>query len=245
MFNFFNKSKEPIKLWFTTDIHCHIVPGVDDGSPDVDTSVKLAQGLEELGIRRIIVTPHVTQATFENTAETLAEPLAALRKGLRDNNVSIDIRQTAEYRLDEFFEQQFAAGHLMPYPDNYLLIENSFIQEPWNIDQLIFDLQVKGYKLILAHPERYLYYHTRPERYNEIKQLGVNFQVNLLSLAGYYGKGEKKMAESLVDAGMVDFIGTDTHGMRHIHCFRDYLSSRDASRHARALEGKIKNHLFD
>ena len=245
MFNFFNKKKDPIKLWFTTDIHCHIVPGVDDGSPDIDTSVNLAGELENLGIKRIIVTPHVTQATFENSAESLAGPLAELRKGLADNNIGIDIRNSAEYRIDEFFEQQIAEGQLMPYPDNYLLIENSFIQEPWNMEQIIFDLQVKGYKLILAHPERYLYYHAKPSRYSELKQLGIDFQVNLLSLAGYYGKGEKRMAENLVEAGMADFIGTDTHGRRHIRCFEEYLSSRDAARHARLLDGKIKNHVFD
>lgn len=242
---FFRKKKEPVKLWFTTDIHCHVVPGVDDGSPDAGTSARLVQGLYDLGIRRIIATPHVTQATFENTPQTLASPIAELRKALADNAIDVDIRTTAEYRVDEFFEQQIANGTLMPYPDNYLLIENSFIQEPWNLEQLIFDLQVKGYKLIMAHPERYLYYHTRPQRYQELKQLGIDFQVNLLSLAGYYGKNEKRMAERLVEAGMVDFMGTDTHGFRHLECFGNYLSSREAERHARLLDGKIKNSIFD
>ena len=155
------------------------------------------------------------------------------------------VRKTVLHHPGIFFEQQIANGTLMPYPDNYLLIENSFIQEPWNLEQLIFDLQVKGYKLIMAHPERYLYYHTRPQRYQELKQLGIDFQVNLLSLAGYYGKNEKRMAERLVEAGMVDFMGTDTHGFRHLECFGDYLSSREAERHARLLDGKIKNSIFD
>lgn len=245
MFNFFNKPKEPVKLWFSTDIHCHVVPGVDDGSPDVDTSVELIENLHRFGINRIIASPHVTQATFENTSETLAAPMASLRKALSDKGVDVELSNSAEYRIDEFFEEQIAKGCLMPLPDNYLLIENSFIQEPWNLQQLVFDLQVKGYKLILAHPERYLYYHANTSRYEELKQFGLNFQINLLSLAGYYGKGEKKMAEHLIEAGMVDFIGTDTHGMRHIESFNAYLTSKDAQRHARQLEPLIKNHIFD
>ncbi len=245
MFNFFSKSKGPIKLWFSTDIHCHLVPGVDDGSRDLATSIQLVEGLNKLGIKHIIVTPHVTQATFENTPKTLTEPLRALREGLVAAGIDVDIRNSAEYRIDEFFEQQFDAGVIMPYPNNYLLIENSFIQEPWNLEQIIFKLQVKGYKLILAHPERYLYYHTHPERYKALKQLGLDFQINLLSLAGYHGKAEKKMAESLIDACMVDMVCTDTHGERHIRCFEGYLSSRDALRHAKLLEPTIKNHIFD
>lgn len=246
MFHFFNKSKEPMRLWFSTDVHCHVVPGVDDGSQNVETSVELIEGLAELGIKRIIATPHVTQATFENTPQTLAEPLAALRSALRAKGSEVDIRQTAEYRVDEFFVQQLQDGVVMPFPDGkHLLIENSFIQEPWNLENVIFDLQVKGYKLILAHPERYLYYHVHPSRYAELKQLGVDFQINLLSLAGYYGKNEKKMAEDLIDGGMVDFVGTDTHGHRHLRCFEDYLSGRDARRHAARLEGVIKNGIFE
>ena len=93
----------------------------------------------------------------------------------------------------------------MPYPNNYILVENSFIQEPWNVEQVLFDLKVKGYKPILAHPERYSYYHNRFERYDAIYRSGTMFQVNLLSLAGYYGKAEKKTAEMLVEKNMVNF----------------------------------------
>ncbi len=245
MFSFFNKNKEHINFWFSTDLHCHIVPGVDDGSPDVKTSLALIEGLHKFGINRIIATPHVTQATFENTPQTLAEPWQALTDAVRDAGIDVSLAHTAEYRIDEFFEEQMNAGVVMPYPDNHILIENSFIQEPWNLDRLIFDLQVKGYKPILAHPERYLYYHKRVERYRELKGLGVEFQVNILSLAGYYGKAEKHVAEWLAENEMVDFLGTDTHGQRHIEAFDEYLSSRDARRHLKLLAPTIKNQIFD
>lgn len=245
MFNFFHKTKQPIKLWFTTDIHCHVIPGVDDGSPNVDTSVELIEALGELGIKRIIATPHVTQATFENSPETIKVPLTTLKEKLVDANIDIPITNAAEYRIDDLFDQCRASGLLMTYPDNYILIENSFIQEPWNLEQIIFDLQVKGYKPIFAHPERYLYYHNRVNRYKELHDSGLLFQINLLSLAGYHGKAERKMAEYFIDNNMVDFIGTDTHGHRHIDAFRNYLISRDAERDMSRLAPMIKNDIFN
>lgn len=244
MFNFFKKSSEPISVWFSTDVHCHVVPGVDDGSPDADTSSRLVAAMYEMGIRHIVATPHVTQSTFENDASTLAEPVQRLKDVLKRDGVPVRIDQSAEYRIDELLQKHIEQGDLMPFPDNYLLIENSFIQEPWNLEQLVFDLQVRGFKPILAHPERYLYYHARGNRYEELHR-NLLFQINLLSLAGYYGKQEKKMAESLAKAGMVDFVGTDLHGWRHVECLREYLTSSDARHHRDLLASKIRNNIFD
>lgn len=244
MFNFFKKSSEPISVWFSTDVHCHVVPGVDDGSPDADTSSQLVAAMYEMGIRHIVATPHVTQSTFENDASTLAEPVQRLKDVLKRDGVPVRIDQSAEYRIDELLQKHIEQGDLMPFPDNYLLIENSFIQEPWNLEQLVFDLQVRGFKPILAHPERYLYYHARGNRYEELHR-NLLFQINLLSLAGYYGKQEKKMAESLAKAGMVDFVGTDLHGWRHVECLREYLASSDARHHRDLLASKIRNGVFD
>lgn len=244
MFNIFKKSSEPISLWFSTDTHCHVVPGVDDGSPDADTSSELVAAMYDMGIRHIIATPHVTQATFENNPQTLAGPIQALKDALTRDGVNVRLDHSAEYRIDELLQRHIEQGILMPFPDNYLLIENSFIQEPWNIEQLVFDLQVRGYKPILAHPERYLYYHARGNRYKELHR-NLLFQVNMLSLAGYYGKQEKKMAESLAKAGMVDFLGTDMHGHRHVTCLREYLASSEARYHRDLLAKTIKNNIFD
>ena len=85
------------------------------------------------------------------------------------------------------------------------------MQEPWNLETLIFDLQVKGMQPILAHPERYSYYYNRKDRLKELHKTGLMFQINLLSPAGAYGKAERKAAEYLIKEGLVDFIGTDLH----------------------------------
>lgn len=118
-------------MCFTTDIHCHIVPGVDDGSPDVGTSVELVERMKGWGINRIIASPHVTQEAFENTPETIAPALAALKSGLDAKGVDVELSHSAEYRIDEFFMAQLEAGNVVALPGNYLLVENSFLQEPW------------------------------------------------------------------------------------------------------------------
>lgn len=227
MFNFFKKKQEPIQLCFNTDIHCHIVPGIDDGSPDVNTSIELIERMQSWGITRIIATPHVTQASFENTPETMAQALNSLKEELQARGNNIDISHSAEYRIDELFMKHLNDNIIVPMPSNYILVENSFIQEPWNLDQLLFDLKVKGYKPILAHPERYMYYYAKKDRYNTIHNTGTKLQINLLSLAGHYGKDEKRIAMELIEKGLVDFIGTDLHNHRHADAIEAFLSSKE------------------
>lgn len=250
MFTFFSKTKEPIKLWFTTDIHAHVLPGVDDGSPDTETSLQIVRGMHALGIRKILASPHIARDTFENSQAVLDNALVTLRGALDEADFhGVEIDRHSENRIDDLLTENLAdgdapGGNLRILPDNHILIENSFIQEPWDLDQLVFDISMRGLKPILAHPERYAYYHRNPKRYEEL-HTKMAFQVNVLSLAGYYGKHIKKMAEEMVEAGLVDFVGTDAHGMRHIRCFNEYLTTRDARRHARALEPMIQNHIFD
>lgn len=243
MFNFFSKRHDPIKLWFATDIHCHVIPGIDDGSKDAETSVRLIEHMQSWGIDRIIATPHVTQETFENTPDSIGSALSLLRDALSRRGNDINISNSAEYRLDELFVKHLEKGILMPYPNDYILVENSFIQEPWNLDQILFDLKVRNLKPILAHPERYHYYYSKPTRYKVLHDAGTFFQINLLSLAGHYGRDEKRMAEYLIENNMVDFIGTDLHGDHHVNSIEQYLSTKDAERHCKKLSGTVKNDI--
>lgn len=230
MFNFFSSKKEPEKLCVSTDIHCHVIPGIDDGSRDVETSIELVERMQSWGINRIIATPHVTQDTFENTPASMGYALSLLRAELDNKGNSIDISHSAEYRIDELFVSQLEQGLVVAMPNNYLLVENSFIQEPWNLDRILFDLKVKGYKPILAHPERYHYYHRHFDRYKEIRSAGTFLQINLLSLSGYYGKDEKNIAMKLIENNLVDFLGTDMHNHRHADAIEEFLASKDYKR---------------
>jgi tyrosine-protein phosphatase YwqE len=238
--SFFSK-KEPVKLPFHTDIHCHIVPGVDDGSPDASTSADLVERMQGWGISRIIATPHVTEATFENTPEILDPALDELRQELARRGNGIEVIRSSENRIDDFTRELLEKGMIKPMPGNYLLIECSFLQEPMMLDQFIYGLKMQGYKPILAHPERYYYYHDNYRRYAELHNLGTLFQINVLSLAGYYSKHEKKVAERLIEMGCVDFLGTDLHNHRHADSIDHYLTTSDARRHATALEARIFN----
>ncbi|MCM1065953.1 MAG: hypothetical protein NC418_00075 [Muribaculaceae bacterium] len=242
MFDFLKKKpKTPAELCFATDIHCHVVPGVDDGSPDAATSADLIEQMQAWGIKRIIASPHVTQSTFENDHSTIDPAMEALRAELARRGNSIDVSHSAEYRIDELFMNRLEKGDIMPLPAGHLLIENSFMVEPWNLDQLVFDLQVRGYKPILAHPERYSYYYGKKDRYKELHRAGLMFQINLLSLASAYGKAERKIAEYLIAEGLVDFIGTDIHRQSHIDAINAYLTTREAHADMAALSQVVKN----
>ena len=169
LFDFLSKKKKTdYKLFYDTEVHCHILPGIDDGSPDVATSVELVRQMSDLGIRRIITTSHVTESTFENTPETIRKAYTELRSALDAEGIEMEIHTSAEYRMDEFFINQVKENNLLPFPENYILIENSFFQPFWDIKSLIFDLKLKGYTPILAHPERYSYYHNTPNIYKEL-----------------------------------------------------------------------------
>lgn len=241
MISFFNKSKKRLSLPFSADIHCHIIPGVDDGSPDASTSADLIERMQSWGIGRIFSSPHVTQNSYQNTPGTIAPALARLQAELDSRGNEIIVANHAEYRLDDFSLSEIKAGRIMTLPDNYIMIENPFVSEPWFLDQVIFDLQVKGLRPILAHPERYSYYFKNHDRYHQLHNAGASFQVNILSLAGAYGKEQRSTGEYLISEGLVDFLGTDLHNHRHADIIDEYLASRQAGRHFAALEGKIGN----
>ena len=242
MFDFFKKKpKEPVALCFATDMHCHIVPGVDDGSTDVGVSADLIEAMQRWGIKRILASPHVTQNTFENDHSTIDPAMEALRTELKARGNGIEVLNHAEYRIDELLMQRLESGDIMTLPNGFILIENSFMQEPWNLETLIFDLQVKGMQPILAHPERYSYYYNRKDRLKELHKTGLMFQINLLSLAGAYGKAERKAAEYLIKEGLVDFIGTDLHRSSHVDAIDAYLLTREAQADMAALAPMLKN----
>lgn len=241
MFRFFSKPLDPIQFSFHTDIHCHVVPGIDDGSPDAGTSADLIERMQGWDVSRILASPHVTKTTFENSPETIGPAMAALRAELSRRGNDIEIDHHAEYRIDELLMDNINRKSLMTLPNDYILIENSFIQEPWNLEQLVFDLQIQGLRPILAHPERYAYYHSRPKRFEELHNMGLMLQINLLSLADAYGGREAKIARELLRKGLVDFIGTDLHNHRHAEAINAYLTTRQAREDMAMLADCVKN----
>lgn len=240
LFNLFiKKNPEPRQLVCHTDIHCHVLPGIDHGSPDTHHSLDLIDAMIRWGIKRFIATPHVTETTFPNTQETILAADSVLRRELNTSDRDIDFISSAEYRIDDFFFRQLADNRLIPMPDNNLLVELNFLMEPINLPVILFNLKVKGFQPIVAHPERYLYLDLN--RCRELRNSGSLLQVNLLSLAGYYGKDVKKNACKLVAGGLADFIATDLHHSSHVEAIDRFLSSADYRSIAGDLKASIKN----
>jgi protein-tyrosine phosphatase len=223
MFSIFKKKNIVSDIeWLGVDIHSHLLPGIDDGSTDVEQSVFLIKSLNELGFSKFICTPHIFQELYPNTPQTISKALTITQDALKDANVAIDISAAAEHMVDDMFEVK---DGLSMMPGNYILIEMSYLNETPNIEKVIFDLQIKDYKVILAHPERYNFYHQEHEKLHRYKEMGVLFQLNLLSTTGYYGKSVNRVADYLLDKQCYDFAGTDLHHTKHLEALTKTVKS--------------------
>jgi protein-tyrosine phosphatase len=211
-----------------TDMHSHLLPGIDDGAPDLDTSIHLIKGMMSLGIKKIITTPHIYPDLYPNTPETIEAAYQLLREKMVEEELDVDIRYAAEYFIDDYFLERLQKGQrLLPIHNNWVLLEISFISPPPELNHVLFDLVTGGYQPILAHPERYSFYHRDKEVYNRFRDQGCLLQINLLSLIGYYGRPVQDTAFYLVEEGLVDLVGTDLHHVRHLEALNHLLSSKE------------------
>lgn len=221
MFSFFTKKKSnehiPEYLPLTLDIHSHILPGIDDGSPDIETSLELLQGLYNLGIRKSVATPHVIGDMYRNTSETIMEALSKIQKACQSANINIELSAAAEYMLDDYFIEllQKKTG-LLTLHKNIILTEISYSATPQNLDEIVEAIGKQGYLPVLAHPERYHFYQNNFDKYYRLVEMGFVLQVNILSLVGYYGKKAEKAAKFLIDKELVKLAGTDLHHHKHL-----------------------------
>lgn len=215
------KLSKPVDLSaLKTDMHSHLIPGIDDGAPSMDASLGLIRQMKALGYQKLITTPHIQQEFYRNTPEAIAAGLEKVREVARKEKVDIEIEAAAEYLLDDGFEEKMQAGSLMTLGDGYVLIELSYYNPHPNLKGIIFNLQVDGFKVILAHPERYSYWFSDWKKYTDLKDRGVFFQLNLVSLAGHYPEPVKKTAHKLIDEQMVEFVGSDAHNDHYIESLK-------------------------
>jgi protein-tyrosine phosphatase len=199
------------------DMHSHLIPGVDDGAGTLDDSIAMARRMYELGYSKLITTPHIQHEFFLNTPEIIRSGLDKVRKALISENIPVEIQAAGEYLLDDGFEDKAANGNLLTFSGKYLLVELSYFNPHPNLKTFVFNLQVDGYKVVLAHPERYTYWFSDFSKYEDLKDRGVFFQANIVSLSRFYPDPVKKMAEKLIDRGMIDFLGSDMHNMNYMN----------------------------
>jgi protein-tyrosine phosphatase len=220
VFSFFKKSRPDPSLDFSalsTDMHSHLLPGIDDGAIDMESSMKLIRGLISLGYKKIITTPHINADIFPNTPAIIREGQASVIAALQQEKIEVEFRAAAEYLMDDHFTRALEASEsFLTLSGNLILVELSFAVPAINLKEILFDLQLKGYQPVLAHPERYLYFGANKAWYDQLRDAGCLFQLNLLSLRGYYGKDSLGLAEYLIKKKYVDLLGTDLHNERHL-----------------------------
>ena len=227
MFNFFKKKKEnlntPDYSSIAVDMHSHVLPGIDDGAQNPQESIYLVRKMIDLGIKKIIATPHIMADYYKNTPETINCALALLKEELVKENIDIPVEAAAEHYFDETFESRVNDGRLMTMGGNYALFELSFVGQPPNVLAVIQRMIELGYKPILAHPERYSYIDV--EQLRGLREWGCSLQLNTISLTGYYGKETKRTAEYLVDNDLVDFMSSDMHHPKHAEALKNALQT--------------------
>jgi len=207
-----------------TDVHSHFIPGIDDGAQTLEQSIELISNMADLGYRKVITTPHSMADGYKNSPEIILGGLEKLRAAVREAGINIEVDAAAEYYLDHALEENVNAGKVLTFGNNYLLFELPFIGEPAMLRQVVFQMQTQGYRPVLAHPERYSFWHNEFERFTELKDRGVMFQLNMVALSGAYGPQAKQIAERMIDAGYYELVGSDCHNMNHVQAIRHTLT---------------------
>lgn len=229
MFTLF-KSKPKLKDLIPdnyVDIHSHLLYGIDDGAKTFEDTLKLTKALQDFGFSQFITTPHVMHYVWENSTYKIKEKEVLTISELDEHQIKIPFSAAAEYMLDDNFSKLFKSEKLLTLQQNYVLVEMSYINAPIQLYSFLFDLQVAGYIPVLAHPERYLFYHSNFEEYLKLKKAGCLFQLNLLSTVGYYGNEIAKISEKLLQKGMYDFVGSDVHHKNHVAAFDQKIKLKD------------------
>lgn len=196
------------------DIHCHIIPSIDDGSKDMDCSIEMAKMAYEDGVEKIIATPHFYPGRYENSFETIENNLAILNKELKSRNIDLDIFPGQEVFLEKNLLNLYKDGILNTLnKSKYMLIETEFVKYPKECIELIYELKIQGIKAIIAHPERYSYVHKNLEILNDFIEEGCLFQLSAGSILGLYGKDCERTSKALIENGLCDFVASDAHGI--------------------------------
>lgn len=216
----FFKKKLSLTDLFTgdfVDIHSHLLPGIDDGAHNLEQSILMIKKMRAIGIQHFITTPHILGEVYPNTPEIIDKKLQLVKQELINKGINdVTIQAAGEYMIDNQFYELIKKENLLTLKDNYLLVELSFYNPPFNLNDLIFEIQLAGYQPILAHPERYVYWQKNYAMFETLKNKGCLLQINLLSLTKHYGKDVYKTAEYLINKGLADFVGTDVHHLNQI-----------------------------
>lgn len=222
------------------DIHSHLLPSIDDGVKTVYQSAYILEQFENHGIKKVITTPHVMQDVWPNSSHTITNSLKEVKEVLVPLGITkIEVQASAEYMMDDLFYERIKSNDILPLHKDYILVEMSTFSPPINLTEILFEIKLAGYIPILAHPERYTFYQNDLKKFDVLKNSGFLFQLNLLSLSGYYGEGIKLFAKKLVDNGYIDFTGTDVHNYHQLEVLEKGFDARIAKKITPLMENNM------
>lgn len=244
MFSFFHRNsylQDSIPNGYV-DIHSHLLPGIDDGAKTIQHTNSLLSGLTDIGFSKFITTPHIMNNVYENSYDSIHKVHQKTMVQLSELNVRPQLQPAAEYMLDDNFLNLLHAGPMLTLDNKHILIEMSYLSAPIQLFEIIFEIQVAGYTPVLAHPERYAFYHSNFSPYHKLKNVGCKFQINLLSLVGYYGEDVASAATKLLRGGLIDFAGSDVHHQMHLNSFKKKIAKKNI---APLKEAMLHNEIFN
>ena len=222
------------------DIHSHLLPGIDDGATSLENSISLINQMNEIGFKNIITTPHIIASVWNNSESSITEKHQEISNAVQEECEIASFNVAVEYMMDDSFVKRLGTEKLLTIKDNYILVEMSYLSPPIQLYDIIFEIQLAGYKPILAHPERYQFYHENFKEYSKLKKAGCLFQLNLLSTVDYYGKNVRLVTEKLLTNDYFDFVGSDIHHQNHVNAFQNKVKLKSLPQ----LEKAIHNNLF-
>lgn len=217
-------------FFYEHDLHSHILPGLDDGVKTIDESVAIVKKMLALGVKKFSFTPHISFPSPMNNPEIIRERLDLLKDRMAKEGIYLDADAGAEYKVGEYMLELIEQNSIASFREGMVLVEHSFVSPSPSFEEVIFRLQEKGYFPVLAHPERYPFYAGRIlERARELKGRGCKMQVNLLSFTGFYGKEAQRGAQTLADAGVIDFLSGDIHSLRQMEHLEKFMRSKSST----------------
>ncbi len=240
MFNIFTRNKPKLMDLIPknfVDIHSHILPGIDDGPQEINESIDLINKMKEIGFSKIVATPHTYAGLYDNTNESICESFLEISSFFKENNF---LGYASEYMLDYSIIEKANENKLLTIKNNFVLVEMSFISEPYNLFEIIFSLIMNKYIPIIAHPERYRFLHKDIKKFKKLRDMGCFFQLNMCSLTGYYGSDIVKFCDKLFDENLVDFMGSDFHSVNNFNEIKKVVKIKNIEKLEHALSKNNK-----
>jgi protein-tyrosine phosphatase len=193
------------------DLHCHYLPGIDDGAPTVADGVAMLEGLGSLGFTHVVATPHMRPGMFDNEKQGLERAFAGFLPHVAGRSVP-ELSLSSEHYFDELVYTRLSNGEALPYPGGRaVLLEFYEIDFPPYIEQKLFDLRRRGILPVIAHPERYRKFWDKPEALERLVDQGVATLLDCMALVGKYGRRPQQAAEDLLERELYQAACTDLH----------------------------------